>query len=125
MPTDVKVPSLGESVVEATVAKWYKKPGDSVVTDEPLLELETDKVTLEVPSPVSGKIEKISFSEGDTVAVGAVLGSIDETAIPTQTAEPQKIETPKEPENQKEISPAVIKEITVVSEDKKEKKLSP
>ena len=125
MPTDIKVPSLGESVVEATVAKWYKKPGDSVVTDEPLLELETDKVTLEVPSPVTGKIEKISFNEGDTVAVGAVLGSIDETAIPTQTAEPQKIETPKEPENQKEISPAVIKEITVVSEDKKEKKLSP
>ena len=56
MPTDIKVPSLGESVVEATVAKCYKKSGDSVVTDEPLLELETDKVTLEVPSPVTGKI---------------------------------------------------------------------
>ncbi len=125
MPTDVKVPSLGESVVEATVAKWYKKPGDSVVTDEPLLELETDKVTLEVPSPVSGKIEKISFNEGDTVAVGAVLGSIDETAIPTQTAKSQKIEAPKEPKNQEEISAAVTKEIKEVLEDKKEKKLSP
>ena len=77
MSTDIKVPSLGESVVEATVAKWYKNAGDSVVTDEPLLELETDKVTLEVPSPVTGKIEKILFNEGDTVAVGAVLGSID------------------------------------------------
>ena len=91
MPTDIKVPSLGESVVEATVAKWYKKSGDSVVTDEPLLELETDKVTLEVPSPVTGKIEKISFKEGDTVTVGAVLGSIDETATSTQNIQSQKI----------------------------------
>jgi len=125
MPTDIKVPSLGESVVEATVAKWYKKPGDSVVTDEPLLELETDKVTLEVPSPVTGKIEKISFNEGDTVAVGAVLGSIDETAIPTKTDELQKIETPKKPENQEAISAAITKEVKEVSEDNKEKKLSP
>ena len=125
MPTDIKVPSLGESVVEATVAKWYKKPGDSVVTDEPLLELETDKVTLEVPSPVTGKIEKISFNEGDTVAVGAVLGSIDETATPTKTDELQKIETPKEPENQEAISAAITKEVKEVAEDKKEKKLSP
>ncbi len=125
MPTDIKVPSLGESVVEATVAKWYKKSGDSVVTDEPLLELETDKVTLEVPSPVTGKIEKISFNEGDTVAVGAVLGSIDETATPTKTDEPQKIETPKEPENQEAISAAITKEVKEVSEDNKEKKLSP
>jgi len=128
MPTDIKVPSLGESVVEATVAKWYKKSGDSVVTDEPLLELETDKVTLEVPSPVTGKIEKISFNEGDTVAVGAVLGSIDETATPTKTDEPQKIETPKEPENQEAISAAItkeVKEVKEVAEDKKEKKLSP
>ena len=125
MPTDIKVPSLGESVVEATVAKWYKKSGDLVVTDEPLLELETDKVTLEVPSPVTGKIEKISFSEGDTVAVGAVLGSIDETASSTQTIEPKKIETPKESENKEEINIAIIKEIKEDSEDKKEKKLSP
>ena len=125
MPTDIKVPSLGESVVEATVAKWYKKPGDSVVTDEPLLELETDKVTLEVPSPVTGKIEKISFNEGDTVAVGAVLGSIDETATPTKTDEPQKIEISKEPENQEAISAAITKEVKEVAEDKKEKKLSP
>jgi len=125
MPTDIKVPSLGESVVEATVAKWYKKPGDSVVTDEPLLELETDKVTLEVPSPVTGKIEKISFDEGDTVAVGAVLGSIDETATPTKTDKPQKIEKPKEPENQEAISAAITKEVKEVAEDKKEKKLSP
>ena len=125
MPTDIKVPSLGESVVEATVAKWYKKTGDSVDTDDTLLELETDKVTLEVPSPVTGKIEKISFDEGDTVAVGAVLGSIDETATPIKTDKPQKIEKLKEPENQEAISAAITKEVKEVAEDKKEKKLSP
>jgi len=121
MPTDIKVPSLGESVVEATVAKWYKKSGDSVVTDEPLLELETDKVTLEVPSPVTGKIEKIYFKEGDTVTVGAVLGSIDETAASTQNIQSQKIETPQELEKQEEVSVVIEKD----SEIKKEKKLSP
>ncbi len=121
MPTDIKVPSLGESVVEATVAKWYKKSGDSVVTDEPLLELETDKVTLEVPSPVTGKIEKISFKEGDTVTVGAVLGSIDETATSTQNIQSQKIETPQELKKQEEVSVVIEKD----SEIKKEKKLSP
>ena len=126
MSTDIKVPSLGESVVEATVAKWYKNAGDSVVTDEPLLELETDKVTLEVPSPVTGKIEKILFNEGDTVAVGAVLGSIDETDSSNQsTTEPQKIKTPKKSENQEEISVSIVKEAIKEPENKKEKKLSP
>ena len=126
MSTDIKVPSLGESVVEATVAKWYKNAGDSVVTDEPLLELETDKVTLEVPSPVTGKIEKILFNEGDTVAVGAVLGSIDETDSSNQsTTEPQKIKTPKKSENQEEISVPIVKEAITEPENKKEKKLSP
>ena len=126
MSTDIKVPSLGESVVEATVAKWYKNAGDSVVTDEPLLELETDKVTLEVPSPVTGKIEKILFNEGDTVAVGAVLGSIDETDSSNQsTTEPQKIKTPKKSENQEEISVPIVKEVITEPENKKEKKLSP
>ena len=126
MSTDIKVPSLGESVVEATVAKWYKNAGDSVVTDEPLLELETDKVTLEVPSPVTGKIEKILFNEGNTVAVGAVLGSIDETDSSNQsTTEPQKIKTPKKSENQEEISVPIVKEVITEPENKKEKKLSP
>ncbi len=126
MSTDIKVPSLGESVVEATVAKWYKNAGDSVVTDEPLIELETDKVTLEVPSPITGKIEKILFNEGDTVAVGAVLGSIDETSISNQSVtKSQKVESPKEPEKQEEISAAVANEANEGQENKKEKKLSP
>ena len=119
MSTDIKVPSLGESVVEATVAKWYKNAGDSVVTDEPLLELETDKVTLEVPSPITGKIEKILSNEGDTVAVGAVLGSIDETFIFDQSeTKSQKIEPLKEPEKQEEIGVAVINEAVLGKENK-------
>mgnify|MGYP001404639162 FL=1 len=126
MSSEIKVPSLGESVVEATVAKWYKNVGDSVVIDEPLLELETDKVTLEVPSPVTGKIEKILSNEGDTVAVGAVLGSIDETSISDKSAtKSQKLEPLREPEKQEEISVAVTNEAAVGQENKKEKKLSP
>ncbi len=80
MSTDIKVPTLGESVVEATIAKWLKKEGDAVKADEPLVELETDKVAVEVPAPVSGKLEKILAQAGSTVAVGALLGSIAEGA---------------------------------------------
>src|SRR5258706_8056594 len=71
---------MGESVTEATVSKWFKKQGDAVKRDEPLLELETDKVTVEVPAPVDGSIESISVKEGDTVQVGAILGAIAEGA---------------------------------------------
>jgi len=80
MAIEIKVPSLGESVVEATIAKWYKNQGDQVDVDEPILELETDKVTLEVPSPSAGIVIDISHNEGDVVEVGAVLGTINETA---------------------------------------------
>ncbi len=76
MPTDIKVPTLGESVAEATVGKWFKKAGDAVAADEPLVELETDKVTVEVPSPAAGTLADIAVKEGETVNVGAVLGSI-------------------------------------------------
>jgi 2-oxoglutarate dehydrogenase E2 component (dihydrolipoamide succinyltransferase) len=76
MATEIRVPTLGESVTEATVGQWFKKIGDQVAADEPLLELETDKVTLEVPAPVAGVIEAIAAKDGDTVGVGALLGSI-------------------------------------------------
>jgi len=78
MTIEIKVPAMGESVTEATVARWFKKEGDSVARDEPLLELETDKVTVEVPAPASGAIESISVKAGDTVQVGAILGAIAE-----------------------------------------------
>jgi 2-oxoglutarate dehydrogenase E2 component (dihydrolipoamide succinyltransferase) len=76
MATEIRVPTLGESVTEATVGRWLKKVGDAVATDEPLVELETDKVTLEVPAPATGVIESIAAKDGETVGVGAVLGSI-------------------------------------------------
>ena len=78
MTIEIKVPALGESVTEATVAKWFKSAGDQVLADEPLVELETDKVTLEVPSPAAGKIESIAAEEGATVEVNALLGAIAE-----------------------------------------------
>jgi 2-oxoglutarate dehydrogenase E2 component (dihydrolipoamide succinyltransferase) len=80
MTTEIKVPALGESVSEATVAKWMKAVGDAVAVDEPLVELETDKVTVEVPSPVAGVLAEIVAAEGSDVAVGAVLGLIGESA---------------------------------------------
>lgn len=80
MPTEVRVPALGESVTEATVSTWFKKPGDSVAVDEMLCELETDKVSVEVPSPVAGALGEIVASEGDTVGVGALLATIAEGA---------------------------------------------
>src|ERR1700728_1324205 len=77
---EIRVPTLGESVTEATIGKWFKKPGDAVAVDEPLVELETDKVTIEVPAPAAGVLGDIAAKDGDTVAVGAVLGQIKEGA---------------------------------------------
>jgi 2-oxoglutarate dehydrogenase E2 component (dihydrolipoamide succinyltransferase) len=80
MATEIRVPTLGESVTEAIVGKWFKKTGDAVKADEPVVELETDKVTLEVNAPSAGVISDIAVEEGETVEVGAVLGSIGEGA---------------------------------------------
>jgi 2-oxoglutarate dehydrogenase E2 component (dihydrolipoamide succinyltransferase) len=95
MAVDIKVPSLGESVTEATVGKWFKAAGDAVKVDEPLCELETDKVTVEVPAPASGVLAEIKVAEGATVAVGSVLGSIKEGAAATASSQPAaKAEAP-------------------------------
>ena len=80
MAIDIKVPALGESVTEATVGKWLKKPGEAVAIDEPLVELETDKVSVEVPAPSAGVLSAVLVEEGATVAVGSVLGRITEGA---------------------------------------------
>ncbi|MEM9031254.1 MAG: biotin/lipoyl-containing protein, partial [Pseudomonadota bacterium] len=80
MSTEVRVPTLGESVTEATVATWFKKPGESVSIDEMLCELETDKVTVEVPSPVAGTLSEIVADEGATVGVDALLATVAEGA---------------------------------------------
>ncbi len=77
---EIRVPTLGESVTEATIGKWFKKAGDVVAVDEPLVELETDKVTIEVPAPAAGVLTDVAVRDGDTVAVGALLGAIKEGA---------------------------------------------
>ena len=80
MSIEIRVPTLGESVTEATVGKWFKKPGEPVKVDEPLVELETDKVTVEVPAPAAGVLAEIKVAQGETVAVGALLGALREGA---------------------------------------------
>ena len=108
MSEKILVPTLGESVTEATVSKWLKTEGQSVDSDEPIVELETDKVNVEVPSPLSGVLEKINVSEGETVEVGSLLGSVSSSSngkkekpaekIKTYTPPAKKIEKPKKEE---------------------------
>lgn len=92
---DIVVPTLGESVSEATIAKWFKKVGDAVKVDEPLCELETDKVTVEVPSPAAGALKEIIAADGSSVGVGALLGRIEVGAAGAVSAAPAKAEAPK------------------------------
>src|SRR5437773_9500892 len=84
--TDIRVPTLGESVTEATIGRWFKKAGDAVAVDEPLVELETDKVTIEVPAPSAGVLGEIAAKDGETVAVGALLGQINDGAVAAKPA---------------------------------------
>ena len=118
MSVDIKVPSLGESVTEATIARWYKSIGDSVSIDEPLLELETDKVTLEVPAPVSGQLTDIKVKDGDTVEVGAILGAIAEGAVAAEKApDPQPtIETIEEEPIVEKPKAEEVKEVETIKE---------
>ena len=92
----IKVPTLGESVSEATVAQWLKKEGDTVAADEPIVELETDKVTLEVNAPEAGVISKIAAPEGTNVEVDAILGEISADGAAPAPKEESKAEAPKE-----------------------------
>jgi 2-oxoglutarate dehydrogenase E2 component (dihydrolipoamide succinyltransferase) len=95
---EIRVPTLGESVSEATVGKWFKQPGDSVAVDEPLVELETDKVTLEVPAPAAGVLSEIAAKTGETVGVAALLGQItDGAAAAPAKAPPAVAKTPEVP----------------------------
>src|SRR5690242_1771230 len=111
---EIRVPTLGESVTEATIGKWFKKAGDAVAVDEPLVELETDKVTIEVPAPAAGVLSEIAVKDGETVAVGALLGQIKEGAGAVPTGKPtQKTDTtapinagPEVPQPRPEPKPA-------------------
>jgi 2-oxoglutarate dehydrogenase E2 component (dihydrolipoamide succinyltransferase) len=96
--TEIRVPTLGESVTEATIGRWFKKAGDAVAVDEPLVELETDKVTIEVPAPSAGTLGEIVAKDGETVAVGALLGQINEGAAGARpAAAPAKAAAPAAP----------------------------
>ena len=92
MATDVQVPALGESITEGTLAQWLKKAGDAVAADEPIASLETDKVSVEVPSPVAGVMAETLVAEGETVLVGAVIARIEQGAVaaaaPAAAADP-------------------------------------
>ena len=119
---EIRVPTLGESVTEATIGKWFKKAGDFVAVDEPLVELETDKVTIEVPAPAAGVLTDVAVKDGDTVAVGALLGAIKEGAGATaakpaakaaeaapQAAPPKPAPAPKAPAADAPLAPSVRK----------------
>lgn len=111
MATEIRVPTLGESVTEATIAKWFKKAGDPISVDETLLELETDKVTLEVPAPAAGTLAEIAAKEGETVTVGALLGMISEGDAKGKaaTAKPAAETVPAKPAEAKSAAPQATK----------------
>jgi pyruvate dehydrogenase E2 component (dihydrolipoamide acetyltransferase) len=112
MPTDIIMPQMGESIVEGTITKWLKKPGDKVQRDEPLFEISTDKVDAEIPAPASGVLREIKVTEGTTVGINTVVGTIaadGESAAPAKAATapaPQAKEEKKEEKKQEEKKPA-------------------
>jgi len=122
MSNQIIVPSLGESVTEATVSKWLKQVGEKVDSDEPLVELETDKVNVEVPSPLSGTLSSIKAKEGDTVEIGALLGTVnDEKSTSVETNKIESIDKNQQPY----IPPKTNKKKNIVKENvKKNKKTS-
>ena len=97
MATEIRVPTLGESVTEATIGRWFKKVGDTIAVDEPLVELETDKVTIEVPAPAGGVLEALAANDGETVGVGALLGTIAEAGAGASPAKPAAAAAPAAP----------------------------
>jgi 2-oxoglutarate dehydrogenase E2 component (dihydrolipoamide succinyltransferase) len=109
---EIRVPTLGESITEATIGRWFKQAGDAVAVDEPLVELETEKVTIEVPAPASGVLAEIAAKDGETVAVGALLGQISEGAAATGRPDERTSKTkpiaagPEQPKPKSEAKPA-------------------
>ena len=140
MNEKILVPILGESITEATVAKWLKNVGDTVEVDEPIIELETDKVNLEVPSPINGVLTEINSKDGDTVEVGALLGSVSQNSIqPSEKKEIKKIEPEKnsiinleierkepkvfEKKDKSEKPPIFFEEALILTDEVKENKI--
>ena len=116
MSEKILVPTLGESITEATVSKWLKNKGESINADEPIVELETDKVNLEVPSPINGVLSEINFNDGDTVEVGATLGIISESKA--ETVKIEKKEVKKEIKEKSSNLVIIKKETKLFNEEK-------
>ena len=126
MSEKITVPTLGESVTEATVSKWLKSQGEKVSADEPLVELETDKVNVEVPSPISGVLGNISVKEGETVNVGSLLGTVDSTSGSKESSvnEVNNYSPPNKEKEKEEVQPKVFKEEKIIKPKKiKSKKI--
>ena len=121
MSEKILVPVLGESITEATVAKWLKNPGDTVKADEPIVELETDKVNLEVPSPITGVLTEINSQDGSVVEVGALLGSVSEEGglVKTNSVKKEKIKIDAQGEQKfMDLMPSKETDVTLRSKNK-------
>ena len=119
MSNQILVPTLGESITEATVSKWLKQVGEEVASDEPLVELETDKVNVEVPSPLTGTLSSIKVKEGDTVEVGALLGEVNVSK--SASVKTDKIE-PADQDQRSYIPPKTTKAKNIVKDATKKRK---
>ena len=114
MSEKITVPTLGESVTEATVSKWLKSKGDKVIADEPIVELETDKVNVEVPAPSNGVLGTIDVKEGETVNVGSLLGTINESNINLKLDEEKSYNPPKNSQSYLMIRKNMSKNIVLI-----------
>src|SRR5881396_1263914 len=124
MPTDIVMPQMGESIVEGTITKWLKKPGDKVQRDEPLFEISTDKVDAEIPSPASGVLQDIKVAEGTTVQVNTVVGIIsadgEPAAAPAKAAPPAPAAPEKKEPPPPKAQPATVQETAPVAHEEGE-----
>ena len=131
MPTDIIMPQMGESIVEGTITKWLKKPGDKVQRDEPLFEISTDKVDAEIPAPASGVLQEIKVTEGTTVGVNTIVGTIavdgESTSAPSKPAAAPVAEKPAkaEPKQEEKKSPPALSPAPSAQEDDEEARSSP
>src|SRR5690606_30591412 len=117
MAVEIRVPTLGESVTEATIGQWFKQVGDSIAADEPVVELETDKVTIEVPAPSAGVLESIAAKQGDTVNVGALIGAIGEGSGAAASPQPEAKAESARPETTADPVPAERPDATSSKDD--------
>src|SRR5579864_6268709 len=124
MPTDIIMPQMGESIVEGTITKWLKKPGDKVQRDEPLFEISTDKVDAEIPAPASGILQEIKVTEGTTVGVNTIVGTIavdgEAAAAPSKPAPAKAAPATPAPKEEKKTAPVPAPALAAPAQDEDE-----